>query len=90
MLSIGGSTRVGAGARRATYAGAGVDGGAALQQDAGTVDVVALSAHVQRCEVVLGARVDTCSLVQQSRDHRLVAVTCRAVQRRQIVLPPPQ
>lgn len=43
-----------------THASSCVDVGAAIQQQRSTFDVVALSAHVQRSQKVLGLSADVC------------------------------
>ena len=70
-----------------TYDGDVVDGGVVVEQYASAVDVVALDAHVQRTEPVLGLGDDRGSALQQQVHHLVVAAASSTMQRRQTVLP---
>ena len=63
-----------------------VDGRGVVQQQGGTVDVVALRRHVQRTEPVLRLRRQLGGVVDQHLHDGTVTTTTGAVQRRQTVL----
>lgn len=69
-----------------TYDGDVVDGCVMVEQNARAVDVVALDAHVQRRQSVLGLGGDRRSAFQQQVHHLVVSAACGTVQRSQPVL----
>ena len=69
-----------------TYDGDVVDGGVVVEENASAVDVVALHAHVQRRQAVLGLGDDRCASLEQQVHHLVVSATSGTVQRRQTIL----